>query len=360
MKKNRIWLVVMALVLCAGLVFGCGKVAEENRAVVDSKVEAKEKLEIVCTTFAQYDWMRELLKECETQFELTLLIDQGVDMHSYQPSVADIALITNADMVIYNGGVSEQWVTELMQKEDIQGSNAISLIELLGDGVKAEELAEGMQPHEHDHGEDAHEEHEHNYEEEGQEEQEHNHEEDVYDHEYDEHVWLSVKNAMFYVEKLSKMLQEMNPSVAEQIQKNETIYVQKLQALDEAYVEAVENATQQTLVFGDRFPFRYLMDDYHITYYAAFPGCSAETEASFETITFLAGKVDEAALGAVFVLENADESIAKTIVQNTRANNQEILALNSLQSVTKEQIEAGYTYLQAMQDNLEVIKKALN
>lgn len=358
MKNNRIWLVMMALMLCAGLTFGCGKVAEESHVDIDTKVETMEKLEIVCTTFSQYDWMRELLQGCDAQFELTLLIDNGVDLHSYQPSVADIARISNADMVIYNGGDSEQWVTELVQSESNAGIKSINLIELLGDGLKEEELVEGMQPHEHE--EDEHEDHSHESEEEESHINEEHHHEDEHHHEYDEHVWLSVKNAIFYVTELSQMLQEMNPSVATQIQENETVYVKKLQELDDAYVQTVTEAAKETLVFGDRFPFRYLMDDYEITYYAAFPGCSAETEASFETITFLAGKIDEAMLGTVLVLESTDAGIAETIVQNTSAKNQEILTLDSLQSVKREQIEAGYTYLQVMQDNLEVIKNALN
>jgi len=353
--KNRIGYLIMALIVCTGLVFGCGKVVEDSQVIWDEKVKTTNQLEIVCTTFAQYDWMRELLDGCDSQFELTLLIDNGVDLHSYQPSVADIAKISNADMVIYNGGESEQWVTELVQGENNKDIKAVSLIELLGDGIKEEELVEGMQ--EHEHGEHSHEEDEQEPHEEHHDETEEEHEE--HHHEYDEHVWLSVKNAMNFVTKLSQMLQEMNPSAAEQIQANEEAYVQELKELDYAYGQAMSEVVQPTLVFGDRFPFRYLMDDYEITYFAAFPGCSAETEASFETITFLAGKIDECQLDAILVLENSEPSIAETIVKNTTAQNQEILMIDSLQSVTREQIDEGYTYLTAMKSNLEVMKRAL-
>lgn len=364
--KNRIGYLIIALIVCTGLVFGCGKVVEDSQVIWDEKVKTTNQLEIVCTTFAQYDWMRELLDGCDSQFELILLIDNGVDLHSYQPSVADIAKISNADMVIYNGGDSEQWVIELVQGENNKDIKAVSLIELLGDGLKEEELVEGMQEHEHEHGEHSHEEdeheeefHEEDFHEEQHDEAEEEHEHEEHHHEYDEHVWLSVKNAMNFVTKLSQMLQEMNPSAAEQIQANEEAYVQELKELDYAYGQAMSEVVQPTLVFGDRFPFRYLMDDYEITYFAAFPGCSAETEASFETITFLAGKIDECQLDAILVLENSEPSIAETIVKNTTAQNQEILRLDSLQSVTREEINEGYTYLTAMRNNLDVIKSAL-
>lgn len=355
--KNRIGYLIMALIVCTGLVLGCGKVVEDSQVILDEKVETTNQLEIICTTFAQYDWMRELLDGCDSQFELILLIDNGVDLHSYQPSVADIAKISNADMVIYNGGDSEQWVTELVQNESNTGIKAVSLIELLGDGIKEEELVEGMQ--EHEHGEHSHEEDEQESHEEHHEEAEEGDEQEEHHHEYDEHVWLSLKNAMHFVTKLSQMLQEMNPSAAVQIQANEEAYVQELQELDDAYRQTVSEVIQPTLVFGDRFPFRYLMDDYEITYFAAFPGCSAETEASFATITFLAEKVDECQLGAILVLENSESSIAETIAKNTTAQNQEILRLDSLQSVTREEINEGYTYLTAMRNNLDVIKSAL-
>ena len=210
-------------------------------------------------------------------------------------------------------------------------------MEVLGDTVKEEESVEGMQAEEEEEAE------------EGEEEPE-----------YDEHVWLSLKNAKVLVENISDTIQAVDTKNAQSYKENALAYLEKLKQLDSQYEETVQNANVKTVVFGDRFPFRYLVDDYKLNYYAAFVGCSAETEASFETITFLAKKVDELGLNTILTIENSNHEIAENIKQNTEKKNQNILSMNSLQSVTNADLDGGFTYLKAMQDNLEVLKQALN
>lgn len=222
----------------------------------------------------------------------------------------------------------------------------INLLEVLGDSVKTEEIVEGMQEEEYEH-EDA-EEHEH------EDAEEHEHEEEA-----DEHVWLSLKNAKMLVRVISKALQELDPDSKDIYAANADAYVKKLSALDAEYQTAVDAASNKTILFGDRFPFRYLVDDYGLRYYAAFVGCSAETEAGFETISFLAKRVDEWKLPCVLTIEGAQHKIAETIVRNTTAKNQRVLTMDSMQSTTSKDVKNGTTYLSVMEKNLSVLKEAL-
>lgn len=326
MKKNRRLIVAAVLALCAGLLTGCQKKPEPKAG--------EEKLQVVSTIFPPYDWAREIIGENNDKVELTLLIDNGTDLHSYQPTAADIARISQCDLLLYVGGESDAWVTDAIKEARNEELRTVNLFETLGDGVKEEELAEGMQAEKHSD------------EEEGPE--------------YDEHVWLSLKNTKVLVQQLAQALEELDAANKELYQKNCDSYVEKLDRLDGEYQAAVDSAKRRTILFGDRFPFRYLADDYGLKYYAAFPGCSAETEASFETIVFLSGKIDEQNLPAVLVLENSDQKMADTVIRNTKTKDQKVLVMNSLQSVTRKQSEEGFTYLAAMEENLEILKQALN
>ena len=186
--------------------------------------------------------------------------------------------------------------------------------------------------------------------------------EDMLEHEekeYDEHVWLSLKNAETLVGAISNALQELDPDSKDTYAANADAYVQKLSALDAEYRKAVSAGTYKTVLFGDRFPFRYLADDYGLNYYAAFAGCSAESEASFETISFLAKKVDELKLPCVLTIEGAQHKIAVTIVKNTTEKNQKVLTMDSMQSTTSQDVANGTTYLSVMEKNLDVLKEAL-
>lgn len=177
--------------------------------------------------------------------------------------------------------------------------------------------------------------------------------------EYDEHVWLSLKNAVVLVNHLSEKIQKLDSANANVYKSNAASYVKQISDLDREYEKAVASSSKKTVLFGDRFPFRYLVDDYGLSYYAAFVGCSAETEASFETIAFLAKKVDELGLKSILTIEKSDKKIARTISSNSKSKNHDILEMDSLQSITDKDIKSGRNYLSAMKANLEVLKKAL-
>ena len=292
----------------------------------DKKNDNDNKLKVVTTTFPIYDWVKEILKDEDV--DVSLLQDNGVDLHSYEPTVDDIAKINNADVFMYVGGESDEWVESVLESN--KNVRVVNLLEVLGDSVKLEEELEGV---EHDH--------------------EHDHEDEE---EYDEHVWLSLRNAKKCVEAIKDVLCELDPTNMDRYKKNAEEYIEKLELLDQKYMEVVSNSKNNTLVFGDRFPFRYLVDDYNLNYYAAFVGCSTESEASFNTITFLAKKLDELGLTSILTIEGNNHKIAETIVKNTENKNQEILILNSMQGSILE----GDTYLSIMEKNLEVLKKALN
>ncbi len=329
---------ILILVLALGLAAGSG-------TALAKEAPAAPKLRIVTTIFPIYDWVLNILGEQAAEAEVTMLLDNGVDLHSYQPTADDIVRISICDLFVYVGGESDEWVEDALQEATNKNMVVINLMEVLGDSVKEEEVVEGM---EHDH--DDQEEHDH------EEHHDHHHEEV----EYDEHVWLSLKNAAGLCRAISDALGKIDSKNEALYTSNTEAYVEKLNALDAKYQTAVDAATHRTILFGDRFPFRYLVDDYSLDYYAAFVGCSAETEASFETIIFLANKLDELALSAVLQIESADGSIARTVVENTRSRAQQILTMDSMQSTTAEDISAGASYLSIMEKNLDVLKAALD
>ena len=320
-----------------------------------------DKLEIVTTIFPEYDWTREILGKNPANAEVTMLLDNGVDLHSYQPTAQDLIKISDCDLFIYVGGESDEWVERALEQSTNKDMVVINLLESLGDKVKEEEVKEGMEGHDHDHehGEESHdhEEEDHDHEEEGHDhDHDHEHEEEV---EYDEHVWLSLKNASAICETIEKGIEKIDPANASTYKENLASYKAKLNSLDADYKAAVDAAAIKTLVFGDRFPFRYMVDDYGLDYYAAFVGCSAETEASFETIVFLAQKIDELGLHSVLTIEGNDHRIAETVVAHTTAQNQKILTMNSLQSTTSRDVTNGTSYLTVMTENLNTLKEAL-
>ena len=326
---KKITALLLALFMLVGALAGCGKQNDTNQT---------DKLSIVTTIFPEYDWVREILGDKADNAEITMLLDNGVDLHSYQPTADDIVKISDCDLFIYVGGESDEWVEDALRNAANGNMKVINLLEVLGDSVKTEEIVEGMQEAEHEH-EDA---------------EEHEHEEEA-----DEHVWLALKNAKMLVRVISKALQELDPDNKDIYAANADAYVKKLSALDTEYQAAVDAASNKTILFGDRFPFRYLVDDYGLRYYAAFVGCSAETEAGFETISFLAKRVDELKLPCVLTIEGAQHKIAETVVRNTTAKNQRVLTMDSMQSTTSKDVKNGTTYLSVMEKNLSVLKEAL-
>ena len=304
--------------------------------IPQKEARADDPAQVVVTVYPAYDWIRNILGEDETDVEVTWLFDNGVDPHSYQPSVEDIMRIASCDLFVYVGGISDQWVQEALAGAVNPDMQVICLLDVLGGKAKEEELTEGMEAEEEaDDGADQ-------------------------EPEWDEHVWLSLKNAGLFCDALVKALQSLDPDHAADFQDRTDAYKASLEELDQAYEETVADASGDTLLFGDRFPFRYLTDDYGLNYYAAFAGCSAETEASFETIVFLAGKMDELQLPCVLVIEGSDERLAETIIQSTEQKDQMILTMDSLQSVTAGDVQEGFTYLSAMEENRQVLAKALD
>ena len=313
---------------------------------------AASKKSIVCVTYPEYDWVMNILGDKAASFNVTLLQNNGTDLHSYQASIKDIAKISVCDMLVFVGGESDEWVEKAVAEAKNKNMIVVNMMEALGDKVKEEEVVEGMQAEEEeDHDEDEHE-HEHA----DHEGHHHHHHDEV---EYDEHVWLSLRNAAALVQTLAQKISELDSANAAVYKAYADAYAKELLDLDAQCKKAVAAAAKKTILFGDRFPFRYLADDYNLKYYAAFVGCSAETEASFETVIFLAKKVDELGLNAVLTIEKSDKKIAKTIVSNTKKKSAEILEMDSLQSITQKDIKAGRSYLSAMKKNLEVLKKAL-
>ena len=342
-------------VLAAALTFvACS--AESNE-----KAPAQKKVSIVATIYPQYDWLKNVLGDRLDAVNLKLLIKNGTDLHSYKPSAQDIAAIASADMVVYVGGESDEWIEKALKATPKDGRVQVNLMEALGDRVKEEEVVEGMQAeeeHHHEHGEEA-EEHEHEHHEHA-EEHEHEHHEHAEAPENDEHIWLSLKNAELLVMNLADALSKVDTAHATEYHMNAALYIAKISALDAQYRAATDSAALKTILFGDRFPFRYLVDDYGIKYFAAFVGCSAESEASFETVAFLAGKMDSLALPAIFTIDGSNGKIARAILDASKKSKETpVLTLNSMQSVTDAQMQSGMDYISIMQSNLEVLKKAI-
>ena len=369
----------------------------------DKKPE-QTKLSIVTTIYPEYAWVKEILGQRADSVELTLLIKNGVDLHSYKPTAQDIAKIASANMVVYVGGESDEWIKDALEATPKKGRSEINLMKALGDRVKAEEIVEGMQGFEtkdvvrqkvtepaevhqpeREKREDAKEDHEHAEAHEAGEHEHHTKHAEEHDHEHhehadpstssgtkehhhhdeevenDEHVWLSLKNAEILVQKITVELAKLDLAHASAYKDNAADYIARITALDGDYRKAIESAHRKTILFGDRFPFRYLVDDYGIKYYAAFVGCSAESEASFETIAFLANKMDSDSLPAILTIEKGNKKIANAVLAASKnSKDAQILTINSMQSVTEQQIAKGESYLTIMQTNLEILKKALN
>ena len=321
-KKIRLAIIIASLAACLALLFtACGSAADQQ----PQDPENADGIQIVTTIFPEYDWVQNILGENPAKAEVTLLLDKGVDLHSFQPSSEDMMKVSSCDLFIYVGGESDQWVEDALTESVNERGQSINLMEVLGDQAKEEEVIEGMEE----------------------------------EPELDEHVWLSLQNASLLCSQIEKAIADLDPDHADIYETNLKAYQEQLDELDQQYQQVVKAAKKDTLVFGDRFPFRYLTDDYGLKYYAAFTGCSAESEASFETIQFLAKKVDELKLPCVMTIENSDQKIAQTVIRTTKSQDQKILSMNSMQAVTGEDAAGGATYLNIMKDNLTVLKEAL-
>ena len=295
------------------------------------------RLNIVCTNFPAYDFVRNVIGENNEAVKVTYLLEKGVDMHNYQASADAVAKLMKADLCVYVGGESEAWVEDVLDSASAKEVTAVRFMDVVE--LKHEVIKAGM---EHEHEEGGHEEHEH--------------EESCT---YDEHVWLSLKNAAEMTDAVCTALTVLDADNAVTYRENADRYIEELNALDEEYRKAVDSAKSRVIVVADRFPFLYLAEDYGIEYYAAFPGCSAETEAGFETIAFLAEKVKEHKASVVFQIETSNGTLARTVIGASGMDGVKSGILDSMQSVSKDKAEGGYSYLLAMKDNLAALKEAL-
>ncbi len=318
--------IILALTLLTGILSAC--TANEK--------PVSDKISIVTTIFPEYDWVMEVLGSKAENADVTMLLDDGVDLHSYQPTADDMIKISSCDLFIYVGGESDEWVEDALTEATNKDMLVINLLDTLGDAVKEEEIVEAMEAEEKEADEAEKEE-----------------------IEYDEHVWLSLKNSAVLVSAIRDALVEFDPENADTYNANAEVYIEKLNKLDSEYKSTVDSASVKTVLFGDRFPFRYLVDDYGLDYYAAFVGCSAETEASFETIAFLANKLYELKLSAVLTLEGTDHRIAETVISTSGAQGVQILSMDSMQSTTSKDVKDGASYISIMESNLSVLKDAL-
>ena len=319
--------IIAALMICFLLLpaaVGCGKQAKNER------------LTVVCTVFPLYDWARQICLSSDA--ELILLTDGGTDLHSYQPTAEDMIQIATCDLLIMVGGASDAWVEEALAAHPSEQRSVCRLSEV--EDMTLRQISEESllceenctdEHHDHDHGHET----------------------------ADEHLWLSLKNAKISCEEIARQLKKLDETNQETYQRNLEAYHAELDALDKAYAQAVSSQITPSVVFADRFPFVYLMEDYGVRYAAAFRGCTTDTDADFDTVLRLASRVDEWGLTYVLTTEKPTQGLAEQICANTKSKNQKILAMHSLQSVTRRQMEEGMTYLNVMEQNLEILKIVL-
>ncbi|MDE6519190.1 MAG: metal ABC transporter substrate-binding protein [Ruminococcus sp.] len=309
---------IISVILASAVIFtGCGSLPEKDSS----------KINIVCTVFPVYDWTRQIIGDSDN-INLTYLLGNGSDLHNFQPTTDDMIKISDCDIFIYIGGESDKWVTDALLNAQNKDMKVVNLLDVLADSVVEEEVKEGMSA-ENETDEET---------------------------EYDEHIWLSIANARKCINEITYIVGFFDNDNSQKYLSNANDYLIDLTALDSMFQHLFED-NPQTLIFGDRFPFRYFVEDYNLDYYAAFTGCSADTDASFETITFLAEKADELNADTIFAIENSDCTVADAVIENTKSKSQSIAVLDSAQSVTNQQIESGVTYLSIMQKNYDVLQE---
>lgn len=309
--------VILLLILCLTMSGMTGCTQEQKT----------DGIRVVAVIFPEYDWARQIIGN-ETGVQLHLLVDDGVDPHSFRPSVADMVTVSECDLLIYGGGESDAWLEDVLKNPANKNMRTVALLPLLGEKAYAEEIVAGMQISQPED-------------------------------ETDEHVWLSLRNAALFCTAIAKELADLDPEHADHYQANLEQYLTKLRALDEAYQQTVQAGSKDTIVVCDRFPYRYLTEDYGLRYYAAFPGCSAETGASFETVVFLAERAKELDLNALIITETGDDRLARTVAENAGRGEMPVLTLNAMQSVSLEQA-AGTDYLTIMEQNRQALAAALD
>lgn len=347
---KRIAAAGVAVLLVLFAFTGCGRGTEQNNQNSDT-----DKISVVTTIFPPYDFARQIAGD---NADITMLLPPGGESHSFEPTPQDIIKIQNCDLFLYIGGENDQWVRKILDSVDTSNMKIIALMDTVS--VVEEEIKEGMEE-EHDHDEDSGHEHD------GDSDHEHDSEPAASDQtgtkdneteepEYDEHVWTSPQNAVQITKGIMEGLCEVDPDNAEEYRANAAAYTDQLNKLDGTFKALVDGAVRKTIVFGDRFPFRYFADEYGLDYWAAFPGCSTETEPSAATVAFLTDKVKEEKIPVVFKIELSNGNIARSISEATGAK---VLTLHSCHNLTKSDFESGETYLSLMEKNVDTLKEAL-
>jgi zinc transport system substrate-binding protein len=284
------------------------------------------KYTIISTSFPGYDFARAITKDSK-DFEVKMLLKPGAEMHSYEPTPQDIINISNADIFIYVGGDSDNWIEDVLKDINTDKTKIIKLMDLVD--VVEEEHVEGMEEHEEE-------------------------EEEV---EYDEHVWTSPINAITIINKLKEEIIKVDNDNKSLYEDNSNNYTNEISNIDNEIRSLVKNAKRKEIIFGDRFPIRYFVEEYGLSYYAAFPGCSEQTEASAKTITFLINKVKNDKIPVIFHIELSNGNIAKTIADETGAK---VLEFKTAHNISQDDFDAGITYVDIMKSNIEVLKEAIN
>lgn len=317
MSKFKKYMVGM---LCVGMmatsITGCGSFEKEEHT-----------LKIVTTIFPTYDWVKAIVGD-STDYQVTYLTNSGTDLHNYAPSVADITAIKECDLFIYVGGLSDEWVEKTVDDVEHENQVRLNLVDMIGEGLMPKETKEGMQIVEDDccgAGD------------------------------YDEHLWLSVKNAKIFTEQIKDTICEMDEENAEFYEENTAEYLEKLVALDTSFETQLEPFSESTIIFGDRFPMLYMFSDYNLEYYAAFSSCSTETEASFETVVFLVEKLNDSDSSYVMNIEGAGHEIAETIIKSSDDQEKEVLSMNSMETISQDAVDSGVSYISLMEQNLNAL-----
>lgn len=333
MMKKALFLIISAL-----MIFSCMSGCESSKA-------NNGELSIVTTCFPPYDFARAVKGDDEG---ITMLLSTGSEAHSYEPTPLDILKIQECDIFIYIGGEDEVWVDKILESIDTEDKKIVKLIDTVE--LLEEEAIEGSKGHEHIHSEEDDEDcHEC--------EEEHHHEHDGHEHGYDEHIWTTPHNAIKMTQAISEAFISKDSGNEAVYSKNTDMYISRLERLDEDFREMRENASDNLIVIGDRFPFRYLSAEYDLDYYAAFSGCSSESEPGVYTMAFLIDKILENKSDYVFYLEMSTQRLADKLADATGAKT---LSLESCHNITKEDFDNNVTYIDLMRRNLENLREALS
>ncbi|MDY2648973.1 MAG: metal ABC transporter substrate-binding protein [Pyramidobacter porci] len=340
--------------LCAAMVFAGG-------AAFAAPAANAEKLSVICSNFAEYDFVRQITGDAAN---VKMLLRPGMESHSFDPTVKDILDLQNCGLFVYVGGDSDAWVDKVLASFDKdKGPHVVKLMDLVE--TVPEEIVEGMQ-HDHDHDHDGDDDHEHAHHDHGPdcdhghdhdagEEGHHHH--DGEEPELDEHVWTAPENAIQIVKKLSEVIAELDPENKARYASRAAAYLEQLRRLDKDFRELIDGSKRREIIVGDRFPFLYFCREFGLKYYAAFPGCANQTEPNPETVAFLIDKVKQDQIPVVFHIELSNGQMARAIADATGA---QVRLLNAVHNVSAEDFEKGTTYLDLMRHNLNVLKEALN